>query len=128
MRPERSNDGAGVILGLQQTGNEDLLIRADRRGLGLQADEVGVLTRQDIAVGMPPAALTSVAGELNECLTLSFVGDTVEIEQVTHIADVEPGPLTGLNARHLGWMPFKPSGHVVAGQARIRRKAAKFSR
>lgn len=76
---------------------------------------MAVLTGQDIAIGMPPAALTSVPSELNEGLTLGFVGHAVEIEQVTHIADIESRPLAGLNASDLGRVPVQPSGHIVAG-------------
>jgi len=46
------------------------LVGAELGGLGLQADEVGVLTGHDVGIGLPPAALLGLAGQLEQRLAL----------------------------------------------------------
>ncbi len=98
------------------------------------ANTFGAVTRPEglddgTGVGlMPPTASASVTSELDEGLPLRLVCHAVDIEQVTHVAEVEPGPLAGLNAGDLGGVPIEPSGHVVASQSGLRTQAAKLGR
>ena len=121
VRAEGPDDGACIVLGLEQPGHQDLLIGANRRGLGLQTDEVAVLAGQHVSVGVPPALLPRLPRELDQRLALLRVIDAVDVEQVPHVPWVEPGPLPGLDPGDLRRMPLKPGRHIIAGQAQIRR-------
>ena len=81
--------GAGVVLGLEQAGDELGLVGVDGGGFGFQAD-VGAAA-QDVGVAGPPAAAAGFAGELDEGLAGGLVGDAVGVEQVGDVAGVDAG-------------------------------------
>jgi hypothetical protein len=64
---------AGVILSLEQPGNDDGLEIADGGGSGFQADVDLVRVRQDIAEGVPPARLAGLLGQLDQAVAFGPV-------------------------------------------------------
>ncbi|GAA2403289.1 hypothetical protein GCM10010420_33130 [Streptomyces glaucosporus] len=97
----QEDHGAGVVLGLEQAGDELHLVGADhRRGL-LQADVPVEPARQDVVVPVPPAARAGPAGQGEEVRPLVLVQHSVEREEVRHVTFLA-GPLAALQTADLG--------------------------
>ena len=74
------DDGAGVVGGLQQPGQELHLVAADQRGGLLEAD-VGVEpVRQHLFVGLPPRRVVGLLGQQQHRVALVLLDDAVQGE------------------------------------------------
>src|ERR1035437_244950 len=107
--------GAGVVLGLEQAGNDGELEGLDGSGFLFQPDEELVTAGQDVTVGVPPAALAGVLGELDKRLPLHAVAHAVDVEHDPHVVGMRAGT-AGLDAEDLGVMPVQALGNVLLGE------------
>src|ERR1039457_6216207 len=73
--------GAGVLRGLQQSGDPVRIVTADQGGGFFQADEGAEPGRQHVVVAVPPAGFGRVAGQGEEGVDLAGGGDAVGHQQ-----------------------------------------------
>ena len=94
--------GAGVVLGLQQAGDEQRFVVGDGAGFFLEADVVGVDAGQLGAVGLHPAALAGLAQQ-REQLAAAGLADLVQVQELD-----QGGALGALALHHCGVIPTRP--------------------
>ena len=101
----RPDHGAGVVLGLQQSGHQFRLVPGEVRSRLLQADVDVEVFGDDVAVGVPPAACLGLLGQGHQRL-----GDVrrcpVDPAHGLHVEAAHPG-LPGLDAPHLRLRPLQ---------------------
>jgi hypothetical protein len=84
-----ADEGAHVVVGLEQAGDELALVGADQAGRRLQVHVRPEPRRQQVAVVLPPAGVVGVGGHGQELLDLVGVGDLVPAQQVDQVAPLE---------------------------------------
>jgi hypothetical protein len=108
-----AGDQLDVAGDLEQAGDERDLERADLRGAGF---EPGIFTAEDVVVLAPPAALSALAGELEQRVAAGAV-DAVQLAQVGDVVAVRLDPLGFLDVVELGGAPAELPLDVGGGQA-----------
>jgi len=116
---------AGVLLGLQQAGDELDLVAADEAG-SLLEPQVGVKPGgHHVAVGVPPVWRVGVPGQGQQRGPLGLVVQAVKFQQVGHVAQLEAGPAQ-LEAADLGRRCADRLARVLPRDASILAKVAQF--
>ncbi len=100
-RVAQGDDGAGVVLGLQNPGNELELIATDEGGRRLQPD-IGLEPAGDqVGIGVPPSASARLADQAQEDRPPGVVEYPVAGQQVGGVARLQRRP-PGLQSADLG--------------------------
>src|SRR5262249_8977213 len=111
----QEDDGAGVVLGLHQAGDELHLIGADDGGGLVQPDIELEPSGQDVAVRPPPARYVGLAGQYEQLFAFGLVNDPVQGEQIGYIALPDTAAAT-LQAAELGLARPDRLGRLPGGK------------
>ncbi len=84
-----AQDGARVVLGLEQAGDEVRLVGAQEARGAFQADVHAEPVGQHVVEALPPAGLVGLLGEFDEGVGL-LVGDSVGLEEELDVRDLQP--------------------------------------
>ncbi len=103
-----AQDGACVVLRLEQSGHEVRLVRPDEYGRALQTDVHGEPAREDVVEALPPAGTVRLLRQEHEGVGL-LVGDAVRLQQQLDVRDLQrdlghlhPADGRGSDAEDLG--------------------------
>ena len=111
------DDGAGVLLGLQQAGHELDLVDTDELGGLFESHEDVEPVRDHILELLVPRGRVRLAGELYQLLPLSRVVDSVELKEVGDVTFLERDPAK-LHPADLGSRGADVVASVVSRDAR----------
>src|SRR3954452_15143504 len=114
----------GVVLGLEQSGDDERPEIADAGGLGFEA-EVGLEPLGEyVAVAVPPALPAGVPGELDEGVRLVAL-DAVDLKDLPDVSRLGADH-TGLDTADAGTGAVELLAHLIAGEAEAQAESAEF--
>ncbi len=108
VRQAAAQHGVRVFAGLQKPRDVLGLVRAEGLGAGLQADVGGEPARDGVAIGVPPARLVGLLGQVDELVDLLAVRaeglqELLDVERLQgHLGLLQPTDRQGRHAQSLG--------------------------